>query len=71
MLFEFAGVLALHLGGKDHAALLTNIFDGAGFLPATYLSVVAMKLSGERRWVHVYAHKHIHTCIHSYSNEFE
>jgi hypothetical protein len=29
-----AGVMALQLGGPEHAALLTNIFDAAGFLVA-------------------------------------
>lgn len=29
-----AGVMALQLGGRKHAALLTNIFDAAGFLVA-------------------------------------
>ena len=29
-----AGVMALRLGGPSHAALLTNLFDAAGFLAA-------------------------------------
>ena len=47
------GVLALQLGGAGHAALLTNIFDAAGFSAASVLSFYAMKLGAEGRWAPV------------------
>ena len=40
------GVLALHLGGTAHAALLTNLFDAAGFSAASVLSYYAMSSNG-------------------------
>jgi len=44
------GILALELGGKLHAALLTNLFDGAGFLLSAAFSKVAMDQGGVGRW---------------------
>lgn len=37
-----AGVIALELGGKHHAALITNLADGVGFAVAAVFSVFAM-----------------------------
>jgi MFS family permease len=47
------GVLALHLGGTAHAALLTNLFDGAGFLAASVVSFYAMSLGSKGHWAPV------------------
>lgn len=47
------GVLALHLGGTAHAALLTNLFDAAGFSAASVLSYYAMSFGSKGHWAPV------------------
>ena len=44
------GKLALSLGGRDHAALLTNIYDGFGFLAAAIFSYFGMISAKLNRW---------------------
>ncbi len=44
------GKLALSLGGKDHAALLTNIYDGFGFLAAAVFSYYGMIYAKLNQW---------------------
>lgn len=44
------GVMALSLGGAQHAALLTNVYDGASFFAAAMFSYFVMKAGGEGRW---------------------
>ena len=44
-------LLALALGGVHHAALLTNLFDAAGFLAAALVSYFAMELGKTANWV--------------------
>ena len=44
------GIVALRLGGKEHSALLTNVFDGAGFALAAVYSIFAMKLGRKGDW---------------------
>ena len=44
------GVYALHLGGVQHSALLTNMFDAAGFTAGAVLSYFAMSLGGKGHW---------------------
>ena len=46
--------MALDLGGLQHAALLTNIFDGAGFLIAAVFSKAAMTLGGRGNWAPIF-----------------
>eukprot|EP01036_Dinobryon_divergens_P026275 gene26275-34900_t len=52
-----AGVMALQLGGRKHAALLTNIFDAAGFLVAAVFSLPAGRYGslGGKHWFPVLA----------------
>jgi len=38
------GVIALQIGGQHHAALVTNLADGAGFAVAAIFSIFAMNL---------------------------
>jgi hypothetical protein len=45
-----AGVMALKLGGLQHAALLTNLFDAVGFFAAALLSYYAMELGRVGNW---------------------
>jgi ABC-type transporter Mla maintaining outer membrane lipid asymmetry permease subunit MlaE len=44
-------LLALALGGVHHAALLTNLFDAAGFLAAALVSYFAMELGKTANWI--------------------
>jgi len=44
------GVIALSIGGKDHAALVTNVADGAGFGVAAIFSIFAMDLGRKGAW---------------------
>jgi MFS family permease len=44
------GKLALSLGGRDHAALLTNIYDGFGFLAAAVFSYHGMIYAKLNQW---------------------
>jgi len=44
------GKLALRLGGRDHAALLSNIYDGFGFLAAAIFSYFGMISAKLNRW---------------------
>ena len=37
------GLVCLKLGGKEHAALLTNIYDGVGFLSAAFFTYFATR----------------------------
>jgi hypothetical protein len=48
-----AGVMALTLGGVNHAALLTNLFDAIGFLAASVLSYYAMEFGKSGQWTSV------------------
>lgn len=44
------GIVALELGGKKHAALVTNIFDATGYLLAAIFSYYAAKFGQIGNW---------------------
>ena len=44
------GLLALDLGGKAHSALVTNLFEGAGFLAAAVFSKFAVQHGRAGQW---------------------
>lgn len=44
------GVIALQIGGKQHAALVTNLADGAGFSLAAVFSIYAMMYGRRGEW---------------------
>lgn len=47
------GIVALKIGGRDHAALITNLFDGLGFGLAAVYSIFAMKYGRVGNWAPV------------------
>jgi len=47
------GVVALQLGGKKHAALLTNIFDAIGYLAAAVFSYYATGMGRDGKWTSI------------------
>jgi len=44
------GVYALTVGGTEHAAFITNLFDGFGFIIAAFFSIVAMENGRVGQW---------------------
>ena len=44
------GVVALELGGRQHAALLTNVFDAVGYFAAAIFSYYASELGKAGKW---------------------
>ena len=48
-----AGVMALNLGGINHAALVTNIFDAVGFFSSALFSLPATQYGSKGHWTPV------------------
>ena len=44
------GIIALKVGGKNHAALITNLYDAGGFAIAAIYSIFAMELGRVGEW---------------------
>ena len=49
------GIVALELGGPAHAALLTNVFDAAGYLAAAVFSYYATSMGRNGQWTGIMA----------------
>lgn len=44
------GIVALQLGGKDHSAMITNIFGAVGYLSGAVFTYLTMKLGKSGNW---------------------